>query len=225
MSYGHEVLNGGVAALMRLCGYRIDSFHEKLLAFQEGNETTLQLAPRGWGKSTVGVVGNCAFDTIVSEKADILLASPCGRGSEKQIRSILADGNVVKFFGRPALRIVVVDVGDEVDGDFDYVYVDDTVTFRNTRHPQQIEDTIEWFHTSLAPYIGESTFRVLGSRYCPADLYASLQYDPRFQVELYPATTPEGESNNPEIWPTQYFESTRKTMTEEWFRMQYNQGV
>ena len=60
----------------RLLGYELRPFHQDLLAHQSvASAHTLQLAPRGYGKSTVLTIARTVFEVLRNPNIRILIAS------------------------------------------------------------------------------------------------------------------------------------------------------
>jgi predicted phage terminase large subunit-like protein len=246
------IMDGRVDVLMKLCGYRFDDFHDVVIEYQRENDTTLQLAPRGWGKSTIGTVGAAACEVIRNRDIRILIASETVTQAKKnlrQIKAILTHKRVRELFGdlrgelwnedqvtvagrdstKKESTIAITGVDGGVTGDhYDIIYADDLVSFKSSRTEGSLEKTKGWFRTTLLPCVDHDTqFRVIGTRYHPADLYGDLiERDPKFKrtTQIVPAITPDGKSNNPEIWSTEKLLEMRESMTPAVFNSQYNQN-
>jgi len=246
-----QILKGRVDVLLRECGYRFDDFHDLLIVFQTDNDTTLQLAPRGWGKSTVGTSGACACEVIRDRNIRILIASETITQAKKflkEIKNILAHKRVKELFGdlkgavwnedsivvagrtstKKEQTITTTGVDGAVTGEhFDTIYADDLVSLKGSRTQGGRDKVSDWFKITLLPCVDQKTkFRVIGTRYHPDDLYGRMiENDPKFKnsTQIVPALTPDGESNNPEIWTTDWLLDQRESMGHIYFNAQYNQ--
>ncbi len=88
--------------LAELVDKRFDDFHEVLMDHQAGFITTLQLAPRGWGKSTVGTVISCVHEFLKDRDLRVLFASETSTQACNflgELKSILTNDNIVEVFG------------------------------------------------------------------------------------------------------------------------------
>jgi len=245
--------DGRVDILAEEVGYRFDDFHLALDDFQNEHKNTLQLAPRGWGKSTAGNILKNAVRIIQNRNIRILLASEtstqaCNFLSE--IKGILTHPRVVELFGdlkgdvwhenainvagrtkagkEKTVTTAGVD-GNLTSGHFDIICPDDLVTLKNSRTAFSREKIVEWFYTTLLPCVTDETteFHILGTRYHPEDLYGHMiKNDPKFKktTQLIPAFNPDTEkSNNPKIFSTEWLTEQRDSMGRIYFNSQYNQ--
>jgi phage terminase large subunit-like protein len=239
--------------LAELVGKRFDNFHWLIYDFQVENKTTLQLAPRGWGKSTIGTVLSAAQKILRNRDIRILFTSETATQAQNflsELKGILIHEKVIEVFGdvrgdvwhENAINVLgrsptrkentVMTTG--VDGSitsahFDCIYGDDLVTLKNSRTELNREKVKRWFFTTLMPCItDESTeFRIIGTRYHPDDLYNHLmKHDPKFKntAQIVPALDPEtDQSNNPEIYRTEWLHEQRESMGRIYFNSQFNQ--
>jgi predicted phage terminase large subunit-like protein len=239
--------------LAELVDKRFDDFHEILIDHQAGSITTLQLAPRGWGKSTVGTVLSCAHELLKDRDARILFASETSTQACNflgELKAILTHDNIVEIFGdlkgdmwhenainikgrytaRKESSVMTTGVdGAITSAHFEIIYCDDLVTLKNSRTAASRDKVMEWFRTTLLPcVIDENTkIRMVGTRYHPEDLYDDLMTrDPKFKnsTQIVPALNPEtGESNNPAIFSMEFLQETKDSMGVIAFDSQYNQ--
>ena len=232
---------------------RFDDFHDVLIDHQLDNQTTLQLAPRGWGKSTVGTVLSAAYEILKDRDLRILFASETATQACNflgELKAILTHEKIIEIFGdlkgtmwhenainvngkftaRKESTVMTTGVdGAITSAHFDIIYADDLVTLKNSRTAASRDKVAEWFRTTLLPcVIDENTkFRVIGTRYHPEDLYNDLMTrDPKFKnsTQIVPAINPDTEeSNNPKIYSVEYLLETRESMGLIAFDSQYNQ--
>jgi hypothetical protein len=102
-----EVIDGGRIDLLatRLLGYDLRPFHQALLDFQSAiTNTSLQLAPRGFGKSTVLTIARAVFEILRNPNIRILIASNTQLQAEVFLREIKFhlshNERVIETFGR-----------------------------------------------------------------------------------------------------------------------------
>ncbi len=242
-----------IDVLAELVDKRFDDFHEILIDHQFNSITTLQLAPRGWGKSTVGTILSCAHELLKDRDARILFASETATQACNflgELKAILTHENMIEIFGdlkgdmwhenainikgrytaRKESSVMTTGVdGAITSAHFEIIYCDDLVTLKNSRTAASRDKVMEWFRTTLLPcVIDENTkIRMVGTRYHPEDLYDDLMTrDPKFKnsTQIVPAINLETEeSNNPNIFSIEFLVDTRDSMGVIAFDSQYNQ--
>jgi hypothetical protein len=159
-------------------GYEVRPFHKDLLDFQaQAEETCLQLAPRGFGKSTILTIARAVFEILQNPNIRILIASNTQLQAEVFLREIkfhLEHGpRVLEYFGRFAsddkwdIREIVVaprtspakestvtcvGVGGPVASrHYDLILADDLVDEENSRTETQREKVRTWWYKTLIP--------------------------------------------------------------------------
>lgn len=248
------ILNDGrIDLLVSLAGYRFDDFHETLSTFQVENQKSLQLAPRGWGKTTIGTIFSAALKILRDRNVRILFASETVTQSSNflsELKAVLTNPNIVEVFGdlkgetwhesaievagrmkRKEKTVTATGVdGSITSGHYDCIYADDLVTLKNSRTEANRIKVKQWFYTTLLPCVTDSgtEFHVLGTRYHPEDLYNDMmKNDPMFKdsTQIIPALVPETEqSNNPDSFDTNFLIAQRESMGRPYFNAQYNQN-
>lgn len=250
-----SVINEGRSDLiMKEIGYDFDPFHEAFADHQTEHDSSLQLAPRGWGKSTV-TIGSSLVEILRNRNIRILFASDVVTHSKAfldELKVCLEHPRVEEIFGRvkgdiwnedeivvagrtigrkeKTVMVTGVD-GSITSAHFDLIIADDLVTLKNSRTEASRFKTRQWFYTTLMPCITDSStkFRVLGTRYHPDDLYNHLMTrDPKFRnhVQIIPALNPNtGESNNPVRFPTQDLLELQESMGRIYFASQMLQDA
>jgi predicted phage terminase large subunit-like protein len=244
-----------VDVLADLCGYDYNDYHEVLIDHQDENNSTIQLGPRGSGKTTIGTVLSSCTKLIGDRNRRILYGSETISQAQtflSEAKSVLIHPNVVEVFGnlkgdiwnedeitiagrtinRKEKSIMTTGADSAITGmHFDDIYVDDLVTLRNSRTEYQRRKVREWFYMTLLPCITDAftCFRVLGTRYHPEDLYNDfLVNDKRFRdsAQIIPAMIPGTDRSNCEsIWSTEWLLGLLESMTRALFDAQYNQNA
>lgn len=239
----------------KLCKRRFDPVHEVLIDFEKSNKTTLQLAPRGWGKTTISTCVWIAYKIIKNRNLRILLASETATQAWdmlSEIKGYLISDPVAEIFGdlkgdiwhEAAFNIAGRTInakektvftcgadGAVTGGHFDEIHADDLVSFKNSRTDAGRQKIIDWFRLTLLPTITdvETEIHVKGTCYHPDDLYAHLmQNDPKFNktVQIIPALNPETqESNNPDYFSNEFLIGQRESMGTPFFNAQYQQDA
>jgi len=247
-----EILEGGRIDLLatHVLGYEARPFHLDMLRFQSGaQDTCLQLAPRGFGKSTILTITRSVFEILRNPNVRILIASNTQLQAEVFLREIkfhLAHNpKVLEYFGSfasedkwdireiivaprtsPAKEstITCVGVGGPVASrHYDVIIADDLVDEENSRTGTQREKVETWWYKTLVPCCEpEGRIYVLGTRYHHLDLYGHLirnEYADKHQVIR--AINPDGTTPWPEKFSLEWLEERRKQAGSIIFNAQY----
>lgn len=236
-------------------GYSFDPIHEILIWHQSTSKKTLQLAPRGCGKSTVGTVGSALVKILRDPNVRILFASDIvthAHGFLSELKQCLEHPRVTEIFGNqignvwnedainvagrtsPAKENTVMTTGVDssiTSAHFDVIYCDDLVTLKNARTEGGRHKVHQWFYTTLMPCVtdAETEIHVLGTRYHPDDLYNHFMvHDPYFKdtTQIIPAIRPDNdETNLSERWTTEELHALRESMGRIYFNAQMNQNA
>jgi predicted phage terminase large subunit-like protein len=249
------IVEGRSDLILKEIGYDFDPFHEAIEDHQSEHDSSVQLAPRGWGKSTIGTIGSALVEILRNRNIRILIASDVVTHAKNfldELKNALEHPRVEEIFGRvkgdvwnedeivvsgrtigrkeKTVMVTGVD-GSITSAHFDVIYADDLVTLKNSRTEGGRFKTRQWFYTTLMPCITDSStkFRVLGTRYHPDDLYNDLMTrDPKFRnhVQIVPALNPlTGESNNPDRFPTNELLELQESMGHIYFAAQFLQDA
>ncbi len=247
-----EIMEGGRIDLLatHVLGYEARPFHLDMLRFQsEAEDTCLQLAPRGFGKSTILTITRSVFEILRNPNTRILIASNTQLQSEVFLREIkfhLAHNpKVLEYFGSFAsedkwdIREIVVaprtspakestvtcvGVGGPVASrHYDLIIADDLVDEENSRTEVQREKVRTWWYKTLVPCCEpDGKIFILGTRYHYLDLYGHLiknEYSDKHQV--IPAIDSEGATPWPEKFSLEWLEKKRQQMGSIIFNSQY----
>mgnify|MGYP000889097885 FL=1 len=198
-------------AIAAIYGYQIALHHDRILSHFESAPETLDLAPRGSGKSRIGDIGYITWRTLGNRNLRVLLVSDTERHAERFLRTI-ADGLAYS----PAVRRNFGDVrglkwgakeitlagrdqilseasvtaigaysGAATSGHYDLIICDDLVNFTNSRTEGLRETLIDWFKLTLYPtLIPGGEIHVLGTRYHHLELYQVLIDELGFDVQV-----------------------------------------
>lgn len=186
-------------------GYKLEQFHLEILQFAmrlqaEGGEGLL-LAPRGFGKSTIGNVTLCIFLILCDPDVRILIASSTASKAEAFLREIKThfEQNLrlkdlfgehfrsdrwkqAEIFVLPRKRIAKEATlsahgwsGAVVSKHYDVHIIDDLVNEDNARTKGQRQKLMDWYYMSLDPTLESDGWKlVIGTRYHPDDLYGHM---------------------------------------------------
>lgn len=245
------VLDGGRIDVLaeEVLGYTVKPFHRGLLQFQELHRKSLQLAPRGFGKSTTLTITRALFEVLRDPDVRVLIVSNTQLQAEVFLREVkhhLEYGEVLReVFGdfvsddkwdvrelnvRPRKTrakestISCVGVGGPVvSRHYDVILADDLIDEENSRTEGQREKVREWFWRSLMPTLEpHGRIHVLGTRYHFADLYGVLiEGDFADCHQVVKALPEDGTTPWPEKFSVEWLEDRRRSMGTLLFNSQY----
>lgn len=249
------LVHGGYGLLLSELGYSFNSVHESLIYHQSLHKKTLQLAPRGCGKTTIGTVGSALVKILRDANIRILFASDIVTHAQNflsELKSCLAHPRTVDIFGsqqgeiwnedeitvsgrnlpRKEKTVMTTGVDSSItSAHFDVIYCDDLVTLKNARTEGSRHKVKQWFYTTLMPCVTDANteLRILGTRYHPDDLYNHfLIHDPYFKdfAQIIPALKPDNdETNLSDTWSTEELHAMRESMGRIYFNAQMNQNA
>lgn len=204
-------------AFMTVCRFitkrNLQQLHRKIIHHKSVNMKTLDLAPRGFGKSTVGDVDYCITEILRNPNIRIMIGSKTQGQAEaflKEIRTHFEmNDDLKRIFGdlkgdkwtdkeftvanrsvikKEATVTALGASGAVVSKHFDVIIADDIVGFENARTETQRTKLREWFYSSLEPTLEpEGKFHVLGTRYHPLDLYQDMMNSNNYHVQIQQA--------------------------------------
>ena len=246
------VLNQGRIDLLtsHVLGYEVRPFHLEMIRFQEAAEDTcLQLAPRGFGKSTILTIARAVYEIIRDPNIRILIASNTQLQAEVFLREIKFHlehkPRVREYFGAFASddkwdtrEIVVaprtssakestvtcVGVGGPVASrHYDVIIADDLVDEENARTEVQRDKVKTWWYKTLVPCLEpDGKLYVMGTRYHHLDLYGHLirnEYATKHQI--IPAIDSDGTTPWPEKFSLEWLEERKRQAGSIIFNAQY----
>jgi hypothetical protein len=254
-SLRHEVLVEARIDVLatQVAGYEVRPFHLDLLRFQADHRKSLQLAPRGFGKSTTLNITRCLFEVLRDPNVRVLICSNTQLQAEVFLREIkshleynptlrAAFGDWVspekwdirEILVRPRTSrakestISCVGVGGPVvSRHYDVIIADDLIDEENSRTEGQREKVREWFYRSLGPTLEpHGRMHLLGTRYHFADLYGLLiegEYAGCHQVKR--ALDEHGQSLWPEKFSAEWLQERRVAAGSLTFNSQYQNDV
>ena len=177
--------------------------HKSIISNISNNKSTLDLAPRGFGKSTVGDVDYCITRILRDPNIRIMIGSKTQTQAEaflKEVRTHFEQNeDLIRIFGdwktskdnvwndreftvnkrsiikKEATLTALGASGAVISKHFDVIIGDDLVGLENARTEKQRSNLKEWFYSSLFPTLEpDGEIHILGTRYNPLDLYEDL---------------------------------------------------
>ena len=191
----------------------MQSLHKSIIANISNKERTLDLAPRGFGKSTVGDVDYCITRILRDPNIRIMIGSKTQTQAEaflKEIRTHFEQNtDLIRIFGdwkkskdnvwndreftvnkrtiikKEATVTALGASGAVISKHFDVIMGDDLVGLENARTERQRANLKEWFYSSLLPTLEpDGEIHILGTRYNPLDLYEDLIKSNNYTVNI-----------------------------------------
>lgn len=199
----------------------VQGLHKSIIANISSNTSTLDLAPRGFGKSTVGDVDYCITRILREPNIRIMIGSKTQTQAEaflKEIRTHFEQNtDLIRIFGdwkksrdnvwndreftvnkrtiikKEATVTALGASGAVISKHFDVIIGDDLVGLENARTERQRVNLKEWFYSSLFPTLEpDGEIHILGTRYNPLDLYEDLIKSGSYSVNIQRAIQTEG---------------------------------
>ena len=181
----------------------VQDLHKSIISNISSNKSTLDLAPRGFGKSTVGDVDFCITRILRDPNIRIMIGSKTQTQAQaflKEIRTHFEQNeDLLRVFGdwktskdnvwsdreftvnkrtiikKEATVTALGASGAVISKHFDIIIGDDLVGLENARTERQRANLKEWFYSSLFPTLEpDGEIHILGTRYNPLDLYEDL---------------------------------------------------
>ncbi len=214
------VLEGSfVVAHYVVCKYITDRdlkyLHKSIIDNIYSSSATLDLAPRGFGKSTIGDVDYCITKILRDPNIRIMVSSKTQNQADaflKEVRAHFEQNEMLRFvFGdwrtnsplwndreftvnrrthikKEATMTAMGASGAVISKHFDIIIGDDLVGLENARTEKQRKNLKEWFYSSLMPTLEpHGEVHILGTRYNPLDLYADLIKSKSYKVNIQQA--------------------------------------
>lgn len=214
----HLILNSSFeVAYYLVCKYitkrSVQGLHKSIIANISSNKSTLDLAPRGFGKSTVGDVDYCITRILRDPNIRIMIGSKTQTQAQaflKEIRTHFEiNEDLIRIFGdwktskdnvwsdreftvnkrtlikKEATVTALGASGAVISKHFDVIIGDDLVGLENARTERQRANLKEWFYSSLFPTLEpDGDIHILGTRYNPLDLYEDLIKSGSYSVNI-----------------------------------------
>ena len=194
----------------------VQDLHKSIISNISSNKSTLDLAPRGFGKSTVGDVDYCITRILRDPNIRIMIGSKTQTQAQaflKEIRTHFEQNdNMLRIFGdwkthkdnvwndreftvnkrniikKEATVTALGASGAVISKHFDIIIGDDLVGLENARTERQRANLKEWFYSSLIPTLEpDGEIHILGTRYNPLDLYEDLIKSGNYTINIQKA--------------------------------------
>lgn len=194
----------------------LQPLHASIIHNVSDNQASMDLAPRGHGKSTIGDVDFCITKVLRNPDIRIMIGSKTQTQASaflKEIRTHFEQNvNLIRIFGdwkksrdnvwndkeftvnrrtvikKEATVSALGASGAVVSKHFDIIIGDDLVGFENARTEAQRKVLKEWFYSSLYPTLEpDGEIHILGTRYSPMDLYEDLIKSKNYKVNVQQA--------------------------------------
>ena len=214
--------------ISQVFNYIIAPHHTKILKHYSSNQVTLDLAPRGSGKSRVGNIGYVSWAACNNPNARILILSDTDTHAVRflsTIKNVLSNSELIAaHYGNiegiqwsdhqittalrtdPAITEASITAlgmysGGVTTGHYTHVFADDLDNFANTRTQGMRNRSKNYWKTTVLPTLlpgGE--VRVLGTRYHYDDLYNMFINQLGYNTQIQPAILDIGTPQERSIW-------------------------
>ena len=221
----------------------LQPLHASIIHNVSDNQASMDLAPRGHGKSTIGDVDFCITKVLRNPDVRIMIGSKTQTQASaflKEIRTHFEQNvNLIRIFGdwkksrdnvwndkeftvnrrtvikKEATVSALGASGAVVSKHFDIIIGDDLVGFENARTEAQRKVLKEWFYSSLYPTLEpDGEIHILGTRYSPMDLYEDLIKSRNYKVNVQQAiTVKDGQEYS--LWESKFSLEKLRSIREE----------
>lgn len=221
----------------------LQPLHASIIHNVSDNQASMDLAPRGHGKSTIGDVDFCITKVLRNPDIRIMIGSKTQTQASaflKEIRTHFEQNvNLIRIFGdwkksrdnvwndkeftvnrrtvikKEATVSALGASGAVVSKHFDIIIGDDLVGFENARTEAQRKVLKEWFYSSLYPTLEpDGEIHILGTRYSPMDLYEDLIKSKNYKINVQQAiTVKDGQEYS--LWESKFSLEKLRSIREE----------
>ena len=211
----------------------VTGLHWDIIKNISDNVSTLDLAPRGHGKSTVGDVDFCITKILRDPNIRILIGSKTDTQAKaflKEVRSHFESNQIlIRVFGdwrhgkdnlwndreftvnrrkiirKEATLTALGASGAVVSKHFDMIIGDDLVGLENARTEGQRASLKEWYYSALKPTLEpHGEIHILGTRYNPLDLYEDLIRSKEYVVQIKKAINKLPDGTEVALWEDKF---------------------
>jgi hypothetical protein len=209
-------------------GYIVAPHHAKILEHYANTQVSLDLAPRGSGKSRIGNIAYASWIVCNNPNARILILSDTDMHAVRflsTIKNVLGSSPLIKeYYGdirgeqwsdhqiTTALRrdkaITEASItalgeysGGVTTGHYTHIFADDLDNFANTRTPgMRARSKLYWKTTVLPTLLPGGEIRCLATRYHFDDLNSMFMKELGYNTQIQPAITHPGTPEERSIW-------------------------
>lgn len=221
----------------------LQPLHANIIHNVSDNQASMDLAPRGHGKSTIGDVDFCITKVLRNPDIRIMIGSKTQTQASaflKEIRTHFEQNvNLIRIFGdwkksrdnvwndkeftvnrrtvikKEATVSALGASGAVISKHFDIIIGDDLVGFENARTEAQRKVLKEWFYSSLYPTLEpDGEIHILGTRYSPMDLYEDLIKSKNYKVNVQQAITIK-DGQEVSLWESKFSLEKLRSIREE----------
>lgn len=211
----------------------VEDLHWDIIQNISDHPSTLDLAPRGHGKSTVGDVDFCITKILRDPNIRILIGSKTDTQAKaflKEVRTHFeSNDTLIRIFGdwrsgkdnlwndgeftvnrrtiikKEATLTALGASGAVVSKHFDIIIGDDLVGLENARTEGQRAKLKEWFYSALKPTLEpHGEIHILGTRYNPLDLYEDLIKSDEYVVQIKRAINKLKDGTEAALWEAKF---------------------
>lgn len=226
-----------ICAYWVVCKYvtkrAVEDLHWDIIQNISDHPSTLDLAPRGHGKSTVGDVDFCITKILRDPNIRILIGSKTDTQAKaflKEVRTHFeSNDTLIRIFGdwrsgkdnlwndgeftvnrrtiikKEATLTALGASGAVVSKHFDIIMGDDLVGLENARTEGQRLKLKEWFYSALKPTLEpHGEIHILGTRYNPLDLYEDLIKSGEYVVQIKKAINKLKDGTEKALWEAKF---------------------
>lgn len=211
----------------QIYNYSILPHHDAILTHLEEHQRTIDLDPRGSGKTRIGDIGYATWRAAVDPNIRILIVSDTDthavrflgtiktalRYSQKikqyfgeQVGEKWTDHEIVlkgrtKILTEATITALGMYSGAVTSGHYDIIIADDLVNLENSRTEGSRERARVWFKETLLPtLIPGGEIHVLGTRYHYLDMYQMVIDELKYDALVQPAITVDEDGTEHSIW-------------------------
>jgi len=213
--------------IKKILSYRIESHHENILQHIIDHRQSLDLAPRGSGKSRIITIGYTTWKALRDPNIRILIVSDTDTHATRflntgktalryhpLIKKHFGDltgpkwtehevelTNRTKILTEATMTALGAYSGAVTSGHYDIIICDDLVNFENGRTEGSRARMLEWYKQTLLPtLIPGGELHVLGTRYHFLDLYQTMIDEMGYDTQVQQAIQYDEEGQERSIW-------------------------
>ena len=225
----HAYLNASPEYFInKVYGYLIAKHHKNIIQHLNSTPITLDLAPRGCGKSRVGTIGYVSWIVCNEPNARVLILSDTDTHSIRflnTIKAVLSTSPIIKeHYGDiigakwsdhqittslrndPSITEASITAlgafsGGVTSGHYTHIFGDDIITFATSRTAGMRQRPKDWWATTVLPtLLPGAEAHILGTLYHHNDFYQYVQTQLGYNTQTQPAIIDIGTPKERSIW-------------------------